>query len=223
MRAGAWGKGRRTRFPRSLLLLDLLAAKVLDRNLIQLDALDALGYLLFDLFGRRIVLEGKLSDFVFDKRRVIVYEAATAKNHGALNIGRPVVVFVPIVAIDGKADFVAAFECIDLMSGFSAVEVNLVMFGVKVVVDGNGVRIAIVSVDGENAAFAIDEQFTRLLIGDGAFLTAKRPKHRGFPFYLRVAATAAASSPQQDTSPSCAADGNVLFDAECPHVACHRR
>ena len=163
----------RARFPRLLLFLNLLAAKVLNRNFIQLDAPDTLPDFLFDLFGRRIVLEGKLSDFVFDKRRVIVHEAAAAKNHGALNIGCPVVVFVPIVAIDGKADFVAAFECIDLMPRLGSMKVNFVVLGVKVVVNGNGVRIAVVSVDGKNAALAIDEQLSRILIGGSTLGSAK--------------------------------------------------
>ncbi len=52
-------------------------------------------------------------------------------------------------------------------------KVNFVVLGVKVVVNGNGVRIAVVSVDGKTAAFAINEQLSCLLIGDSALLPAE--------------------------------------------------
>lgn len=57
------------------------------------------------------------------------------------------------------------------MAGLGAMEINLVVLGVKEVVDGNGVRVAIVAVDGKDAALAGSEQFVRFLVGDGAFLS----------------------------------------------------
>lgn len=124
--------------------------------------------LLFGLLGGRVVFEGELADCIFDKCRVIVHEATAAKNHGALNIGCPVVILIPIVAIDGKADFVVSFECVDLVSCLGTMKINFVVLGVKEVIDGNGIGIAIVAVDGKNAALAIGEQLSRLFIGDGA-------------------------------------------------------
>ena len=75
------------------------------------------------------------------------------------------------------------------MPRLGSMKVNFVVLGVKVVVNGNGVRIAGVSVDGKNAALAIDEQLSCLLIGDSTLLPAKRSKHRGLPFFPRVACT----------------------------------
>ena len=48
--------------------MNLLAAKMLNRNLVELDALNVLGDFLFDFLGGRVVLKGELADFVFDKR-----------------------------------------------------------------------------------------------------------------------------------------------------------
>ena len=183
-------RGLRARFPRLLFFLNLLAAKVLNRNFIQLDAPYALFDLLFGLLGGRVVFEGELADCIFDKCRVIVHEATAAKNHGALNIGCPVVILIPIVAIDGKADSVVSFECVDLVSCLGTMKINFVVLGVKEVIDGNGIGIAIVAVDGKNAALAIGEQLSRLFIGDGALCSAKRPKPCGLPFFLRAAGTA---------------------------------
>lgn len=50
--------------------MNLLAAEMLNRNLVELDALNVLGDFLFDLLGRRVVLKGELADFVLDKRGV---------------------------------------------------------------------------------------------------------------------------------------------------------
>ena len=38
------------------------------------------------------------------------------------------------------------------MASLGAMEINLVVLGVKEVVDGNGVRVAIVAVDGKDRA-----------------------------------------------------------------------
>ena len=57
------------------------------------------------------------------------------------------------------------------MAGFGAMEINLVVLGVKEVVDGNGVRVAIVAVDGKDAALTGGEQLACFLVGDGAFLS----------------------------------------------------
>ena len=43
-----------------LLFLNLLAAKVLNRNLIELDALDVFGDFLLDFFGGRVILKREL-------------------------------------------------------------------------------------------------------------------------------------------------------------------
>ena len=40
--------------------MNLLAAKMLNRNLVELDALNVLGDFLFDFLGRRVVLKGCL-------------------------------------------------------------------------------------------------------------------------------------------------------------------
>lgn len=151
--------------------MNLLAAKMLNRNLVELDALDVFGDFLFDFFGRRVVLKGELADFVLDKRGGVIRQATAAKDHGAHNVGSPVAVLVPLVAVNGKADLVIALECVDLVAGLGAMEINLVVLGVKEVVDGNGVRVAIVAVDGKDAALAGGEQLARFLIGDGAFLS----------------------------------------------------
>lgn len=90
--------------------MNLLAAKMFNRNLVELDALDVFGDLLLDFFGRRVVLKRELADFVLDKRRCLIYQAATAKDHGAHNVRSPVVVLVPLVAVNGKADFVVTLE-----------------------------------------------------------------------------------------------------------------
>ena len=47
--------------PPFLLFLDLLAAEVLDRDLVELDALDVLGDLLVDFLGGGVVLERELA------------------------------------------------------------------------------------------------------------------------------------------------------------------
>lgn len=144
---------------------------MLNRNLVELDALDVLGDFLFDFLGRRVVLKGELADFVLDKRGGVIRQATTAKDDGAHNVGSPVTVLVPLVAVYGKADLVIALECVDLVAGFGAMEIDLVVLGVKEVVDGNGVRVAIVAVDGKDAALSGGEQFARFLVGDSAFLS----------------------------------------------------
>ena len=144
---------------------------MLNRNLVELDALNVLGDFLFDFLGGRVVLKGELADFVFDKRGSVVRQATAAKDHGTHNVGSPVTVLVPLVAVNGKADLVIALECVDLVASLGAMEINLVVLGVKEVVDGNGVRVAIVAVDGKDAALAGSEQFARFLVGDGAFLS----------------------------------------------------
>ena len=58
------------------------------------------------------------------------------------------------------------------MACFGAMEINLVVLGVEEVVDGNGVRVAIIAVDGKDAALAGGEQLARRLIGNGAFFSA---------------------------------------------------
>ena len=73
------------------------------------------------------------------------------------------------------------------MAGLGTMEVNFVVFGIKEIVNGNGIGVAIVAVDGKNAALAIGEQLSRLLIGDGALLPAKRSKQCGLTFYLPAA------------------------------------
>ena len=50
-------------------------------------------------------------------------------------------------------------------------EINLVVLGVKEVVDGNGIGVAIIAVDGKDAALAGGEQLARFLVSDGAFLS----------------------------------------------------
>mgnify|MGYP007055833085 FL=1 len=144
---------------------------MLNRNLVELDALNVLGDFLFDFLGRRVVLKGELADFVLDKRGGVIRQATTAKDDGAHNVGSPVTVLVPLVAVNGKADLVIALECVDLVASLGAMEINLVVLGVEEVVDGNGVRVAIVAVDGKDAALACSEQFARFLVGDGAFLS----------------------------------------------------
>ena len=57
------------------------------------------------------------------------------------------------------------------MAGFGAMEINLVVLGVKEVVDGNGIGVAIIAVDGKDAALAGGEQLARFLVSDGAFLS----------------------------------------------------
>ena len=52
--------------------MNLLAAEMLNRNLVELDALNVLGDFLFDLLGRRVVLKGELADFVLDKRGGVI-------------------------------------------------------------------------------------------------------------------------------------------------------
>lgn len=144
---------------------------MLNRNLVELDALNVLGDFLFDFLGRRVVLKGELADFILDKRGGVIRQATAAKDHGAHNVGSPVTVLVPLVAVNGKADLVIALECVDLVASLGAMEINLVVLGVKEVVDGNGVRVAIVAVDGKDTALAGSEQFARLLVSDGAFLS----------------------------------------------------
>ncbi len=125
----------------------------------------------FDFFGGRVVLKGELADFVLDKRGGVIRQATTAKDDGAHNVGSPVAVLVRLVAVNGKADLVIALECVDLVASLGAMEINLVALGVKEVVDGDALRVAIVAVDGKDAALAGGEQFARFLIGDGAFLS----------------------------------------------------
>ena len=151
--------------------LNLLTAKMFNRNLVELDALDVFGDFFLDFFGRRVVLKRELADFVLDKRGRFIYQATTTKDNGTHNVGSPVAVLVPLVAVNGKADLVIALECVDLVAGFGAMEIDLVVLGVKEVVDGNGVRVAIVAVDGKDAALAGGEQLARFLVGDGAFLS----------------------------------------------------
>lgn len=90
--------------------MNLLAAEMLNRNLVELDALNVLGDFLFDFFGRRVVLKRELADFILDKRGGVIRQATTAKDHGAHYVGSPVTVLVPLVAVNGKADFVIALE-----------------------------------------------------------------------------------------------------------------
>ena len=144
---------------------------MLNRNLVQLNALDVLGDFLLDFFGRRVVLERELADLVLDKCRSVIRQTATAKDHRAHDVGSPVVVLVPVVAVDGKADLVVTFERVDLVTDLAAMEVNLVVLSIKEVVDGNGVRIAIVAVNGKDAALAGGEQLARCLVGNGALLS----------------------------------------------------
>ena len=155
-----------------LLFMYLLAAQMFNRNLIELDALDVFGDFLLDFFGRRVVLKGELTDFVLDIRGSVIRQATTAKDDGTHNVGSPVIVLVPLVSVNGKADLVIALECVDLVAGFGAMEINLVVLGVEEVVDGNGVRVAIVAVDGKDAALAGGEQLARRFIGYGAFFSA---------------------------------------------------
>lgn len=93
-----------------LLFLNLLAVKMLNRNLVELDALNVLGDFLFDFLGGRVVLKGELADFILDKRGGVIRQATAAKDHGAHNVGSPVTVLVPLVAVNGKADLVIALE-----------------------------------------------------------------------------------------------------------------
>ena len=90
--------------------MNLLAAEMLNRNLVELDALNVLGDFLFDLLGRRVVLKGELADFVLDKRGGVIRQATAAKDDGALHVRCPVTVLVPLVAVNGKADLVIALE-----------------------------------------------------------------------------------------------------------------
>lgn len=51
------------------------AAKMLNRNLVELDALDVFGDFFLDFFfGRRVVLKRELADFVLDKRGRFIYQ-----------------------------------------------------------------------------------------------------------------------------------------------------
>lgn len=86
--------------------MNLLAAKMFNRNLVELDALYVFGDLLLDFFGRRVVLKRELTDFVLDKRGRFIYQATTTKDNGTHNVGSPVAVLVPHVAVNGKADFI---------------------------------------------------------------------------------------------------------------------
>ena len=104
---------------------------MLNRNLVQLNTLDVLGDFFLDFFGRRVVLKRELADFVLDKRRRLIYQATTAKDHGTHNVGSPVIVLVPLVTVNGKADLVIALECVDLVAGFGAMEIDLVVLGVE--------------------------------------------------------------------------------------------
>lgn len=151
--------------------MNLLAAKVLNRNLVQLNALDVLGDFLLDFLGGGVVLERELTDLILDKCGGVVRQAATAKDNGALHVGRPIVVLVPVVAVDGKTDLVVMLESVDLVARLGAVEVNLVVLSVKEVVDGNGVRVAVIAVDGKDAALSGGEQLARHLVGNGALLS----------------------------------------------------
>ena len=83
---------------------------MLNRNLVELDALDVFGDFLFDFLGGRVVLKGELADFVFDKRESVIRQATAAKDHGAHNVGSPIIVLIPLVAVNGKADLVIALE-----------------------------------------------------------------------------------------------------------------
>ena len=62
--------------------MNLLAAKMLNRNLVELDALDVFGDFLFDFFGRRVVLKGELADFVLDKR-CLLYTSPSPRDYAA--------------------------------------------------------------------------------------------------------------------------------------------
>ncbi len=187
---------------------------MLNRNFIQLDAPYALFDLLFGLLGGRVVFEGELADCIFDKCRVIVHEATAAKNHGALNIGCPVVILIPIVAIDGKADFVVSFECVDLVSCLGTMKINFVVLGVKEVIDGNGIGIAIVAVDGKNAALAIGEQLSRLFIGDGALFLRRGLNIVDSLSFCVLRARRWAVCLYQDTRSGRETCGDVLFVAD---------
>lgn len=90
--------------------MNLLAAKMLNCNLVELDALNVLGDFLFDFFGRRVVLKRELANYIFDKSRGVIRQATAAKDHGTHNVGSPVTVLVPLVAVNGKADLVIALE-----------------------------------------------------------------------------------------------------------------
>ena len=77
----------------------------------------------------------------------------------------------PMIEFLKTADLSICLLYTSLVAGFGAMEINLVVLGVKEVVDGNGVRVAIVAVDGKDAALAGSEQFARFLVSDGAFLS----------------------------------------------------
>ena len=117
--------------------MNLLAAKMLNRNLVELDALNVLGDFLFDFFGRRVVLKRELANFILDKRGGVIRQATPAKDYGTHNVGSPVTVLVPLVAVNGKADLVIALECVDLVASLGAMENKILSCSAsKEVVDG---------------------------------------------------------------------------------------
>ena len=131
--------------------MNLLTAEMLNRNLVELDTLNVLGDFLFDFFGRRIVLKRELANFILDKRGGVIRQATTAKDYGTHNVGSPVTVLVPLVAVNGKAYLIILFQRVHLLAGLCTVEVDFVVLLIVVIIYRDRKGIAVVAVHCQHA------------------------------------------------------------------------
>ena len=133
-----------------LLLLHFFSAEVVDLDLEELGGSAILPDLLVCQLLLRVILHGE----ALQQRhglRALLQQATPAEHHDAPEVRRPRLLPDRLAAVDGEAHLVAGPDGFRLVTGTGAVEVNFLRLPVVIVVDGDGVGVALPAVYGQNA------------------------------------------------------------------------
>lgn len=133
-----------------LLLLHFFSAEVVDLDLEELGGSAILPDLLVCQLLLRVILHGE----ALQQRhslRALLQQATPAEHHDAPEVRRPRLLPDRLAAVDGEAHLVAGPDGFRLVTGTGAVEVNFLCLPVVIVVDGDGVGVALPAVYGQNA------------------------------------------------------------------------
>ena len=162
---------------RNASFLIFLGFLYLDRDLIELHAPAGFFHFLVDLFLIWIKAGSKLAHLLLDED-CIINEAAAPEDNGALQIRRPFALLEPLISVYRKADLVALFQCVDLMSGLCTVKINFVVFDIIKIVDRNRVRIPVIAVHGKDSALFVEQQRFGCFLGERFFASSNWPEHK---------------------------------------------
>lgn len=133
-----------------LLLLHFFSAEVVDLDLEELGGSAILPDLLVCQLLLRVILHGE----ALQQRhglRALLQQAAPSEHHDAPEVRRPRLLPDGLAAVDGEAHLVTGTDSLHLVAGTGAVEVNFLRLPVVIVVDGDGVGVALPAVYGQNA------------------------------------------------------------------------